>query len=55
MHRPESTYEMVMLERNLLEVCLKEWEKLPVMGKSYSPHIQKEVGYQYQKTYACIA
>ncbi|XP_064604712.1 uncharacterized protein LOC135469969 isoform X2 [Liolophura sinensis] len=43
MHRPESTYEMVMLERNLLEVCLKEWEKLPVMGRSYSPHIQKDL------------
>ena len=43
MHRPESVTEKVILEKNMLEVAIKEWEQIEPLGHSYTAQIQKDV------------
>ncbi|XP_012939634.1 uncharacterized protein LOC101845475 [Aplysia californica] len=42
-HQPDSAYAALMMEKKLLQVALKEWEGLPMMGTSFSMQVQKDL------------
>ena len=43
MHRPENVTEMIVLEKKLLEFAIKDWEKMEILGSSFSLQVQKDV------------
>ncbi|XP_064633719.1 uncharacterized protein LOC135491668 [Lineus longissimus] len=43
LHKPETTSEAVHLEKRMLEVALKEWDKMDTLGASYSHQMQKDL------------
>ncbi|XP_048257717.1 uncharacterized protein LOC124151794 isoform X2 [Haliotis rufescens] len=42
-HKPETVFDTLMMEKKLLEVAQREWDRMENMGASYSPQLQKDL------------
>lgn len=42
-HRPETAYDTLMIERKMLEIAVKEWDKMGKIGDQFSNQTQKDL------------
>ena len=42
-HKPETLLDLLIMEKKLYEVALKEWTTMEQIGTSFSPQMQKDV------------
>ena len=42
-HRPETAHDTLMIERKMLEIAVKEWDKMGKMGDQFANQSQKDV------------
>ncbi|KAK2144748.1 hypothetical protein LSH36_734g02004 [Paralvinella palmiformis] len=42
-HHPQNKTDLIMMEKNMLDIAIKEWEKMSPIGATFMSNVQKDV------------